>query len=165
MKLLKTKKRGRPIAGAISQADMAAIAGVTVKTLLQWRKLEAIDITDKAAVLTRAAVAKRKEPANPAPSPADGESYSEARRRRAVADADKAEVIARRESGSVIEVADVEEIFSQLGAEMRSRLLSWVGNLPPQLEGLDACRIQAVMRDKITELLEGIHKNSTIKKP
>jgi phage terminase Nu1 subunit (DNA packaging protein) len=164
MKSPETKKRGRPITGAISQADMAALAGVTVKTLLQWRKLEAIDITDKAAVLTRAAVAKRKDPTPAAPT--DGvESYTEARRRRAVADADKAEVIARRESGSVIEVAAVEEIFNQLAAEMRSRLLSWVGNLPPQLEGLDACRIQAVMRDKITELLEGIHKNSTIKKP
>lgn len=142
---------------------MAEKAGVTVKTLLAWRKFEAIDITDKAAVLTRAAVAKRKEPANPAPSPADGESYSEARRRRAVADADKAEVIARRESGSVIEVAAVEELMTQLGAEMRSRLLGWRGDLVVELEGLSGPKIAAVLDRRICELLERIHRNSPIK--
>ena len=162
MKSLKPKKRGRPITGAISQVAMAALAGVSVKTLLQWRKLEGVDITDKAAVLSRAAVAKRKEP--PPAAPTDGgESYTEAKRRRAVADADRAEVIARRESGEVIAVAAVEELMTRLGSEMRSRLLSWVGSLPPQLEGLDASRIQRLLREKITDLLTSIHENSPIK--
>ena len=164
MKPTETKKRGRPITGAISQVAMAALAGVTVKTLLQWRRLEAVDISDEAAVLTRAATAKRKEPSPAAPTDG-GESYSEAKRRRAVADADRAEIVARRESGSVIAVADVEEIFNQLGAEMRSRLLGWRGDLVVELEGLSSAKIAAVLDRRICELLEGIHKNSTISPP
>ena len=117
---------------------------------------------DRIGYPTRAATAKRKEPSPAAPTDW-GESYSEAQRRRAVADADRAEIVARRESGSVIAVADVEEIFNQLGAEMRSRLLSWIGTLPPQLEGLDAARIQRLLREKITDLLTSIHTNSPIK--
>ena len=144
---------------------MAALAGVTVKTLLQWRKLEGVDITDKAAVLTRAAVAKRKEPTNPSPATDGGESYTEARRRRACADADRAEIIAARESGSVIEVSAVEALMVEIGATMRSRLLSMRSDLVVELEGRTGAQIYAALDKRITELLTAIHTNSPIPKP
>ena len=159
MKSPETKKRGRPLTGPISQADMAAHAGVTVKTLLQWRKLEAIDITDKAAVLTRAATAKRKDPTPAAPTDG-GESYTEARRRRACADADRAEIIAKRESGSVIALSDVEAVMSEIGSTMRSRLLSMRSDLVVELEGRTGAQIYAALDKRITELLTSIHENS-----
>lgn len=124
-----------------------------------------IDLADGKAVAD-GLTCGRSVKSPPAPSPADGtETLFEAKRRRAIADANRAEIQAARESGAVIEVADVEELMTRLGAEMRSRLLSWVGNLPPQLEGLDAARIQTIMREKITELLTSIHENSPIQKP
>ena len=164
MKPTETKKRGRPITGAISQVAMAALAGVTVKTLLQWRRLEAVDISDEAAVLTRAATAKRKEPSPAAPTDG-GESYSEAKRRRACADADRAEIVARRESGEVIEVAAVEALMVEIGAKMRSRLLSMRSDLVVELEGRTGAQIYAALDKRITELLTAIHNNSPIKKP
>jgi phage terminase Nu1 subunit (DNA packaging protein) len=98
------------------------------------------------------------------PSPADGsETYSEARRRREIANANRAEILAAKESGSVIEVAEVAELMTRLGSEMRSRLLSWVGTLPPMFEGLSAARIQPILLEKVAELLAAIHENSPIK--
>ena len=147
----------------VNVSQLARDHGVSRETIRKLRE-NGIDLADGKAVADGLAASKARI-STPAPITGDGETLLEANRRRAVADADRAEVQAARESGSVIAVSDVEELMNRLGAEMRSRLLSWVGTLPPQLEGLAACRIQAVMRDKITELLEGIHKNAPIPKP
>ena len=150
-----TRKKPLP---PVNISQLARDHGTSRETIRKLR-LDGIDLADDKAVADGLACSRAKS-TSPAPSPADGESYSEAKRRRAVADADRAEIIARRESGAVIEVAAVEELMARLGAEMRSRLLSWIGTLPPMLEGLDACRIQSIMREKITEILTAIHENS-----
>ena len=155
------RKKPLPPAPAPNISALARDHGVSRETIRKLRT-NGIGLGDDKAVADAIACSRARS-TPPAPSPADGESFAEARRRRAIADADRAEIIAKRESGSVIEVAAVEEIFNQLGAEMRSRLLSWIGTLPPQLEGLDAARIQRLLREKITDLLTSIHTNSPIK--
>jgi hypothetical protein len=145
----------------VNISALARDHGVSRETIRKLRT-NGIALSDSKAVADGLACGRAaKSP--PAPSPADGESFAEARRRRAIADADRAEVIARRESGSVIEVAAVEEIFNQLGAEMRSRLLGWRGDLVVELEGLSGPKIAAVLDRRICELLERIHRNSPIK--
>ncbi len=155
---MSTRKKPLP---PVNISQLARDHGTSRETIRKLR-LDGIDLADDKAVAAGLACSRAKS-TSPAPT-GGGETLLEAKRRRAVADADRSEIVARRESGAVIEVAAVAEVMTRLGAEMRSRLLSWVGNLPPQLEGLDACRIQAVMRDKITELLTSIHNNSTIPK-
>jgi len=117
-----------------------------------------VKLSDDKAVVDGLAASKAR---HTAPAPADGgESYSEARRRRAVADADRAEIIAKRESGSVISVADVEALFAQLGAELRCRLLAMRGDLVVELEGQTGTAIYRILDNRITELLTSIHNNS-----
>ena len=141
-----------------SQAELAEMAGVTAQTLRTWRDAEGLDLGDLKAVMARAGKVERD-------TSTDGETYTEARRRRAIADADRAEIIAKRESGSVIEVSAVESIMSEIGAEMRSRLLGWRGDLVVELEGLSGPKIAAVLDRRICDLLTSIHTNSPIKKP
>jgi phage terminase Nu1 subunit (DNA packaging protein) len=134
-----------------SQAELAALAGVSVKTIREWKKSEGLDLSDIKAVMLRAGKVERT-------NPTDGETYTEARRRRAIADADFAEVRAKRESGSVISVADVDALFNQIGAEMRSRLLSMRSDLVVELEGQSGPAIYRILDKRICELLESIHK-------
>lgn len=147
----------RPRQQKHSQAELAAKAGVSVKTIREWKKSEGLDLSDVAAVMRRAAAVDRLGDSS------RGESYSEARRRRAVADANRAEVIAAREAGSVIEVSKVEMLVAQIGAELRSRLLSMRSDLVHELEGQTGTAIHRILDRRICELLESIHKNTPIK--
>ena len=156
------KKPSKPTAPAVNVSALARDHGTSRETI---RKLRAngIELSDSKAIAD-ALSCSRARIAPPAPSPTDGETFAEARRRRAVADANFAELRAKRESGAVVDLANVEASFAALGAEMRSRLLSWIGTLPTQLEGLDAARIQRLLRQKITDLLTAIHGNEPIPK-
>jgi transposase-like protein len=145
---------------AINVSEIARQHSVSRETLRKWRS-EGLDISDEKAVASRVSLKNGRDQDS---TTSEGESLSEAKTRRARADADRSEIVARREAHSVIDVAAVEELMTQLGAEMRSRLLSWIGVLPPMLEGLDASRIQAILRTKVTELLESIHSNDPWKK-
>jgi hypothetical protein len=151
MKSQKPKKRGRPIVGKVSQKTMAGLAGVTVKTLLEWRKLESIDITNKAAVMARAATAKRKEPTG---TPTDGsESYTEARRRREIANANRAEILADRERGRFVEVAEAHAVINLLD---HCVCIIWKGvgrELPNYLDGLTASQMVTAINKFVDEIL------------
>jgi hypothetical protein len=156
----KTPKNAKSAPAIANLSELARQIGISRETLRNW-KAEGVDLTDPSAVADRVSKMPGRDTSA---TVGEGESLSEAKTRRARADADRSEIVARREAHSVIDVADVEELMTQLGAELRSRLLSWVGILPPMLEGLDASRIQAIMRSKITELLASIHENSTWEK-
>jgi transposase-like protein len=145
---------------AINVSAIARQHGVSRETIRVWKN-EGLDLTDPSAVADRVSKMPGRDPDA---TVGEGESLAEAKTRRARADADRAELTAKREAGELVSLAQVEDAMSQLGAEMRSRLLSWIGVLPPMLEGLDASRIQAIMRSKVTELLESIHSNDPWKK-
>jgi transcriptional regulator with XRE-family HTH domain len=75
-----------------SQAELAAMAGVSPKTIRDWRK-EGVDLNDVAAVMRRAAKVSGRD-----------ETYQEARRRRAVAAADAEEIRVRRLKAELCEM-------------------------------------------------------------
>jgi hypothetical protein len=149
----------KPAPAIANLSQLARDHNVSRETLRAWR-LEGVDLTDPSAIADRVS----KMPGRDQGATGEGESLTAAKTRRARADADRAEIIARQQAGELVSLAQVEDAMSQLGFEMRSRLLSWIGNLPPQLEGLDAARIQAILRSKVTELLESIHSNDPWKK-
>ncbi len=155
---MSTRKKSAPAPNISQLARDHKVSRETVRKLRE----NGIDLADGKAV-TQALACSRAAKLPLAPA-TDGESYSEARRRRAIADADRAEVIAKRESGSVIAVSDVEAVMSEIGATMRSRLLSMRSDLVVELEGRSGAQIYAALDKRITELLTAIHNNSPIKK-
>jgi transposase-like protein len=156
----KTPKNAKSAPAIANLSELARRHGVSRETLRKWRS-EGLDISDEKAVASRVSLKNGRDQDS---TTGEGESLAEAKTRRARADADRSEIVARQAAGSVIDVTDVEELFTQLGAELRSRILGWIGVLPPMLEGLDACRIQAILRTKVTELLTQIHENSPLGK-
>ena len=140
----------------VNISQLARDHGTSRETIRKLRT-NGIDLSDDKAVADALAYSKAAK-SSPAPT-GGGETLLEAKRRRAVADANRAEVIARRESGAVIAVADVEALFAQLGAELRSRLISMRGDLVVELEGRTGPQIFAILDKRICELLENIHNN------
>ena len=136
-------------------AQLARETGVSRETIRGWRD-SGIDVQDPAAIAARIAAM---------PGRGTDESFSDARRRREIALADRAELIAKREAGAVVSVNEVEALFSQLGAEMRSRLLAWRGQLVAELHGASEARIHQVLTERVHELLESITTNSPNLKP
>ena len=130
--------------------------GVHRSTVQAWGK-EGVLLGDPEAVKARVAIARRKESAAGA---AAGETYTEARRRREIALANRAEIITQREAGKVIDIDSVETAFGQIGAEFRSRLLAMRGNLVTELEGQGAEGIYRILDQRFGELLTAIHSLS-----
>jgi hypothetical protein len=148
----------------INISKLARDCGTSRETIRRLRG-QGIDLTDTAAI-TAALAASRARHSSPAPVAATaGESIQEARRRREIATADRAEIIAKRESGAVIAVSDVEVMMLTLGAELRARLLSMRSDLVVELEGLSGSQIYKALDRRITELLSSIHMKSLNPKP
>jgi transposase-like protein len=150
---MSTRKKPLP---PVNISQLARDHGTSRETIRKLRE-NGISLADDKAVAAGLACSRAKS-TPPAPT-GDGESYAEAKRRRAIADANRAEIIAKRESGSVIAVCDVEALFAQLGAELRSRLISMRGDLVVELEGRTGPQIFAILDKRICELLENIHNN------
>ena len=123
-----------------------------------------IDLNDTAAIKAGLAASRARQKPT-APIAGLGESIHEARRRREVATADRAEIIAKREAGAVIPVSDVEAMMAALGSELRSRLLAMRSDLVVELEGLSGSQIYKALDRRITELLASIHMKSLTPKP
>jgi hypothetical protein len=148
----------------INISKLARDHGTSRETIRRLRG-QGIDLTDTAAI-TAGLAASRARHSSPAPAAATlGESIQEARRRREIATADRAEVIAKREAGAVIAVSDVEFMMLTLGAELRARLLSIRSDLVVELEGLSGSQIYKALDRRITELLSSIHMKSLNPKP
>ena len=137
---------------------------ITSRETIRKLRTDGIDLNDTAAI-TAGLAASRARQKPTAPIAGSGESIHEARRRREVATADRAEIIAKREAGAVIALSDVEVMMATLGAELRARLLSMRSDLVVELEGLSGGAIYKALDRRITELLSSIHMKSLTPKP
>ena len=145
-----------PIKASHSQAELSKIVGVSVKSLRQWRNDEGLNLSDLQAVKDRAARVGNSMPES------SGESYAEAKRRRAVADATVAELRAGQQAGKLIDLAEVEQAFAEIGFVLRARLLALPSNLVSELEGLTASQIHSTLKKNVHQLLHDLHENSPI---
>lgn len=144
--------------------NLSAVArrhGISRNTLQRWRDT-GLDIADEKAVADRVAIMRQPSAAT---SPASGsESYAEAKRRRAVADATVAELKAGQAAGRLIDLATVEQAFAEIGFILRARLLALPSNLVSELEGLTASQIHLTLKKHVHQLLHDLHENSPIEK-
>jgi len=93
-----------------------------------------------------------------------GESYAEAKRRRAVADATVAELKAGQAAGRLIDLAEVEQAFAEIGFVLRARLLAMPSTLVSELEGLKPAAIHLTLKKHVHQLLHDLHENSPIER-
>ena len=134
--------------------------GISRQTLATWQS-EGIDIANSQAVAERKLTRRGKEQATPDATPPPGaETIAEARRRRAVADANFAELRAQREAGALVDLATVEASFAALGHQMRAHLLALPVAAAAELEGLPAAGIAAALRKHVVEILTLLYAQS-----
>lgn len=134
--------------------------GISRQTLATWQR-EGIDIANAQAVAERKLTMRGKPSAIPDATPPPGaETIAEARRRRAVADANLSELRAKREAGALVDLATVEASFAALGHQMRAHLLALPVAAAAELEGLPAAGIAAALRKHVIEILTLLYEQS-----
>ena len=136
----------RPRIGKISQEQMAKLAGVTPKSLRDWRDTENIDITDEAAVMERAA--RKQGYAN--------ESTEEAKLRKLQAEADMIEHKLQVQKGEYVRHEEMIKAGTQAGLIVRGIILKMTDELTPKLAGKTAAEIAIELeswgRDALTQM-------------
>lgn len=143
--------------------NISAIArehNVSRESLRNWRD-GGLDLADSKAIAERVKIMRGKSADD---IPADGtESLAEAKRRRAIADADLSEMRSKREAGTLVDLAVVEDAFQQIGLTMKARLLEWPSTLVHELEGRSGVEIHKILDNRIVQLLTQIYENHPIK--
>jgi hypothetical protein len=140
-------------------------SGVTRATLKRWRDVENIDVLDPQALAARQGLKQLRADSrtvDPVTSPAAAESYGEARRRRAVADANRAEVLAAQAAGSVIDLNEAISLFQRIALELKGRLMALRGELVPELEGQSPAQMHRLLDERFRDLLDAIHDRRPI---
>jgi phage terminase Nu1 subunit (DNA packaging protein) len=156
----------RPKKNIMSPPTLSAIARhqkISRNTLQRWRD-QGLDITDDKAVAARKLTMRQPGTSDTAAAPPGSESYAEAKRRRASADANLAEMKAAQQMGKLIDLATVEQAFAEIGFVLRARLLALPSNLVAELEGLTGAQIHKVLQNHVHQLLNDLHENSPIEK-
>ena len=141
------KKLGRPIQQEISQKQMAAVAGVTVQTLINWRN-QGVDITDMVQVQERAE--KSRERIN------STEDKQEAELRKIKEQADKLEFEFQVLQGKYVSHESQLKGGMQLGIVIKGMFLKMESDLTPRLAGRKASEVSKILKEysraKLTEL-------------
>lgn len=135
------------IKGRITQTAMAEKAGVTVKTLLEWRK-EGINIESEEEVLTRAEKTKERF--------AKSEDMSEVKLRKLRAEADLKEHELEVERGMYVSQESQRADGQKFGLVIQGVFQKMADDLTPIIAGRPAGEvkkaIQKYAREKLTEI-------------
>jgi hypothetical protein len=153
---MRTKNKHSPAASP-SLSEIARRTGIRRETLRRWRDVEMIDLTDEKALASRIGMKQpRIGTAPPSPEITGRESYAEARRRREIAVANRAEVIAAKERGELVEIHSIAADGERIGYAVRDTLDRLAHELPPVLAGRAAGEIHKAIkrafRDALTNL-------------
>ena len=130
-----------------TQAEMAAMVGVSLRTLKNWRE-EGIDIEDLRAVQARAAeMAERGK---------DSEDMQGVKLRKLRAEADLKEHELEVERGRYVSQESQRADGQKLGLVLQGMMLKMAGDLTPVLAGRPAGEVKKAIekyaREKLTEL-------------
>jgi len=138
--------------------SISARTGINRRTLNRWQK-SGTDIRDDKQLAERIAIMPLRvdsmppEPSQPSAGNAGAESYSDARRRKEIANANRAETIAARERGELIEAARIQHDGDAIGRTVRRELEKLTNDMPPQLAGRNASEISTILRREIRAML------------
>jgi hypothetical protein len=126
-------------------ASLAREHGVSRETLRAWR--------DSGLDIQNAEMLRQRIASMPG-SKAGDETLLEAKRRRAIADADRAEIAAAREAGDSVPFVAAERAAHVVFVVVRAALRELEGNLPCVLEGRRPEQMAGLLRQAFDELQE-----------
>jgi DNA-binding XRE family transcriptional regulator len=129
----------------MTQSQLAQTIGVSRQTIADWRRGGA-DLTDIEALRARAAAAKQRQATTP--------ELSAAKLRKITAEADRQELAAARERGTLTPAAEVFGHGEALGLAVRAALERLTADLPPMLAGRPASEISAVLHREHRAVLQ-----------
>lgn len=135
------------VKGKVTQPAMAAKAGVTVKTLLEWRK-EGVDIDDEAEVLARAEKTKERF--------SKAEDMAEVKLRKLRAEADLKEHELQVERGLYVSQESQRSDGQKFGIALQGVFQKMPDELTPLIAGRPAGEVKKLLekyrREKLVEL-------------
>lgn len=133
--------------GEKTQAELAALAGVSVRSLRIWEK-EGVNVYDEQALLARAAKVEKRQ--------SDSEDYNTTKHRKLKAEADLKEHELEVERGKFVSKEEVLREGMKMGLAVKSMLQKAESELTPRLAGRKASEVSKVLkewsRDKMVEL-------------
>jgi len=128
-----------------TQEQLAELLGVSRQTISTWKR-QGADLSDLDALRARAAAVMAKQ--------TGAEGYHDARTRKTRAEADRAETLAARERGELVEVAGIAAQGEGTGRAIRRLHDRLVNDLPPMLAGRTAGEIAKVLKSEFRLALE-----------
>lgn len=151
-------KRGEPryVEGrvVIPRQDVAALFGLRSTSLGDDSRIRPAGVTGGGYYLEDVVQWAILRDRSTRPRDAGDSTVAEAKLRKAVADADKAEIEVEEKRGSLV---PLEEIYKDLGRAIsaaQSRLLQIPPALAPHLEGLDVPEIQRELTEALTDAMK-----------
>ncbi|MEX1115551.1 MAG: hypothetical protein WEB53_09890 [Akkermansiaceae bacterium] len=145
------KNTSLPISDKLSRAALAEMAGVSPRTLTNWRRDEGINLDDTAAVLLRAKdVVKADEGKDTA--------LRAAKLRKIELECQRIESAIARENEMFLPTLECLEAAKCVGTVFRLRMLEMAGRLPGILAGLSAGEIHKTLIREIDGELEAISR-------
>jgi hypothetical protein len=124
----------RPRQQKHTQAELASMVGVSVKSLREWKKNEGLDLGDLEAVKRRAGVVAGND-----------KSIAAIRKRKLELECERIEAAIRRESVGYIRTERASQIIHAFAAVAKSMCNSIAGNLPGMLEGATPAQIHKAL--------------------
>lgn len=136
-----------PTKGNRTQAELAELAGVTVRSIRDWEK-EGVDVYDLTALMTRAARIKEKKN--------ESEDLAGVKLRKLKAEADLKEHELQVERGLYVSNEQVLAEGMKMGLVVKGMYLKLSSDLTPLLAGRPAGEVKKALdkysREKLTEL-------------
>ena len=132
----------KPRQQKFSQSELSVMAGVSVKTIREWKKTEGLDLSDVPAVMARAGKIEGKDT-----------SLAAIRRRKLELECERIEAAIRRESVGYIRTERCSDILRAFAAVTKALLNGIAGNLPGMLDGATPEQIHKALKDAHYDLL------------
>lgn len=133
--------------GDRTQAELADLAGVTVRTIREWTK-EGVDVYDLQALMARASKVREREEQT--------EDLAGVKLRKLKAEADLKEHELQVERGLFVSKEEVLSEGMKIGMVIKSTFLKLSSDLAPILAGRPASEVKTALdkyaREKLTEL-------------
>ena len=130
-----------------TQTQLADILGVSRQTVSAWKR-QGANLDDLDELRARAAATLTKQ--------TGAEGYAQARTRKTIAQADRAETLAARERGDLIPHAAVDGMFQSWGLVVRQAFDKLAGNLPPVIAGRSAGEVHGLLKREFRDALNAI---------
>jgi transcriptional regulator with XRE-family HTH domain len=129
----------------MTQTLLAQTLGVSRQTVADWKR-NGVDMNDMEALRAKADASKKRRETTP--------DIAAAKLRKTLAEADRQELAAARERGTLTPSAEVFGHGEALGLAVRAALERLAADLPPTLAGRPASEISAVLQREHRAVLQ-----------